>query len=140
MGTDVSGGYAPSILRTIQDASIASKILSIQSDRNEIRKPGYSGRKLSVATLLYLATLGGAHVCGLEQDIGSFKVNKSFDALLVRVSPEAGNPGIWPPDDAQKEKDLRELLERFLFCGDDRNIARVYVQGKLIGGKDFANC
>jgi len=110
----------------------------MQSNRNEIRKPGYSGRKLSVATLLYLATLGGAHVCALDQDIGSFKVNKSFDALLVRVSPEAGNPGLWPPDDPEEEKDLRGLLERFLFCGDDRNIAKVYVQGKLIGGKDFA--
>lgn len=137
MGTDVAGGYAPSILHAIQHASIASKVLSIQSNRNELRKPGYSGRKLSVATLLYLATLGGAYVCGLDQNIGSFKVNKNFDALLVRVSLEAGNPGLWPPEDAEEEKDLRGLLERFLFCGDDRNIAKVYVQGKLIGGKDF---
>jgi guanine deaminase len=29
------------------------------------------------------------------------------------------------------------MLERFFFCGDDRNIRRVYVQGRLIGGKDF---
>ena len=110
----------------------------MQSNRNEILKPGYSGRKLSVATLLYLATLGGAYVCALDQDIGSFKVNKSFDALLVRVTPKVGNPGLWPPDEPEEEKDLRGLLERFLFCGDDRNIAKVYVQGKLIGGKDFA--
>jgi len=109
----------------------------MQSDRNKPLKPGYAGRKLSVSTLLYLATLGGAHVCDLDQEIGSFKVNKSFDALLVRVSLEAGNPGLWPPDDAEEEKGLRGLLERFLFCGDDRNIAKVYVQGKLIGGKDF---
>lgn len=32
---------------------------------------------------------------------------------------------------------LEGMLERFLFCGDDRNIRRVYVRGRLIGGKEF---
>ena len=144
MGTDVAGGFDPSILNVIQNASIASKVIALQWNANELRKPGYSGRKFSVATLLYLATLGGAHVCGLEKSIGSFEVGKSFDALFVRVSPDAGNPGLWPPcedeaekDEAEEEKALRGLLERFLFCGDDRNILKVYVEGKLIGGKDF---
>jgi len=29
------------------------------------------------------------------------------------------------------------MLERFLFCGDDRNMKKVYVQGNLVGGVDF---
>jgi len=137
LGTDVSGGFDPSILNAIQHASIASKVISLQPNPNEALKPGYNGRKLSVATLLYLATLGGAEVCGLDAIIGSFEVDKSFDALFVRVTEDAGNPGIWPPGE-QEEYHLRGLLERFLFCGDDRNILGVYVEGKLIGGKDFS--
>ncbi|KAF8816160.1 guanine deaminase [Phlegmacium glaucopus] len=138
LGTDVSGGFDPSILTTIQNASIASTVIALQSNPgpNELRKPGYGGRKLSVATLLYLATLGGAHVCGLNEMIGSFEVGKSFDALLVNMSAEVDNPGFWPDDEAKKEKALRGSLERFLFCGDDRNISKVFVQGKLIGGKN----
>ena len=139
MGTDVAGGFDPSILNVIQNASIASKVIALQCDANKLRKPGYSGRKFSVATLLYLATLGGAHVCGLEKSIGSFEVSKSFDALVVRASPDADNPGLWPPceDETEEGEALKGLLERFLFCGDDRNILQVYVEGKLIGGKDF---
>ena len=36
------------------------------------------------------------------------------------------------------KEELEGMLERFLFCGDDRNIRRVYVQGRLVGGKEFA--
>jgi guanine deaminase len=138
LGTDVSGGFDPSILNAIQHASIASKVISMQSNPSDPLKPGYNNRKLSVATLLYLATLGGAHVCGLENDIGSFAPGKSFDALMVKVASEAGNSGLYPGEQEENaDRCLRGMLERFLFCGDDRNISRVYVQGQLIGGTDF---
>ena len=32
---------------------------------------------------------------------------------------------------------LEGWLERFFFCGDDRNIGKVYVQGQFIGGRKF---
>lgn len=95
----------------------------------------FSNKQLSIATLLYLATLGGAEVCNLEKSVGSFSVGKSFDALVVSVRSEAGNPAIWGFDSAPR--DLEGMLEQFFFCGDDRNISRVYVQGKLIGGTAF---
>jgi len=34
------------------------------------------------------------------------------------------------------EEELDAMLERFLFCGDDRNLRRVYVQGRWIGGTE----
>lgn len=111
------------------------------------KKPGrFTNEKLSIAALLYLATLGGAHVCCLQDRIGSFEKGKAFDALLVSVSDETGNPGIWgynPERDStdvtaqNADKSLMEWLERFLFCGDDRNIRRVIVQGRMIGGQDY---
>ncbi len=84
-------------------------------------------------------------MCGLDNQIGDFKVGKSFDALLVSVREEAGNPFVWGvrtgPSEVVGLRDKKDLLEgcleRFLFCGDDRNIRRVYVQGRLIGGKTF---
>ena len=111
----------------------------------------------SVENLLYLATLGGAKVCNLENRIGSLEEGKAFDALLVSVRDDTGNPVLWgynprrdshnpntssdedtcPNEDTTaNEKTLKNWLERFLFCGDDRNIRRVYVQGRLIGGKE----
>lgn len=40
-------------------------------------------------------------------------------------------------DDEEKLKEeLDAMLERLLFCGDDRNLRRVYVQGHWIGGTE----
>jgi guanine deaminase len=102
----------------------------------------FTDQQLSVATLLYLATLGGAQVCCLDHQVGSFAAGKSFDALVVNVRDDAGNPALWGgmADSGlpNSRKDALEgMLERFLFCGDDRNISRVYVQGQFIGGRDF---
>ena len=103
----------------------------------------YEGCQHSLATLLHLATLGGAQVCGLEDRIGSFAPGKAFDALVVSVRDDARNPGLWGSDidrelhvEYPKDKELKIWLERFLFTGDDRNIKRVYVQGLWIGGAE----
>ncbi|KAK7054674.1 hypothetical protein VNI00_003137 [Paramarasmius palmivorus] len=97
---------------------------------------GYKDQQLSLQALLYLATLGGARVCDLEDQIGSFAPGKSFDALVVDVRNSAGNPALWGVDSepANTDSGLDGMLERFFFCGDDRNISSVYVQGRLIGG------
>ena len=136
----MSGGFSPSILTAIQHASIASKVIAIQSASAEPpSETQFHNRQLSVATLLYLATLGGAHVCNLEAQVGSFATGKNFDALLVNMKDDAGNPAVWGIDESgvTSKENLEGMLERFLFCGDDRNISRVYVQGRLIGGKAF---
>ena len=80
----------------------------------------------------------------MEDKIGSFAPGKSFDALMVSVRPETGNPAIWSlPGEfshnrdetvADARKRINALLERFLFGGDDRNLLKVFVQGKCIGG------
>lgn len=105
--------------------------------------PTYVDRQLPLATLLHLATLGGAQVCGLEDRIGSFSPGKAFDALVVSVHGDAGNLGLWGADvdedlhvELPKGKEIEVWLERFLFTGDDRNIKRVYVQGRWIGGAE----
>ena len=96
-------------------------------------------------------------MCDISLTVGSLQQGKAFDALVASVRTDAGNPAVWGADldvelgvvgsgdqfDKQggrgrSEKDeLEGMLERFLFTGDDRNIRRVYVQGRLIGGKEF---
>jgi guanine deaminase len=146
LGTDVSGGFSPSILRAIQHASIASKVKSFSPSPNppkSLHAVSFANKQLPVATLLYLATVGGAQLCCLEDKVGSFAAGKSFDALIVSVRDETDNPGLWGGlgQDASATKGatnaLDGMLERFLFCGDDRNISRVYVQGQLIGGSEL---
>ncbi|KAF4614659.1 hypothetical protein D9613_002628 [Agrocybe pediades] len=147
LGTDVSGGFQISILNTIQNACIAAKVCALQAQsdpKHDPSTPGFANKPLPIATLLYLATMGGAAVCGLQNQIGSFAPGKSFDALLVNIREESGNIGIWGLSESEpfqdldsQRKRLDNWLEKFLFCGDDRNISRVYVQGNLMGGRSY---
>lgn len=151
LGTDVSGGFSPSILTAIQHASIASKVVAMHDPlppSTSTSSSTFASRQLPIATLLYLATQGGADVCDISSRTGSLVPGKAFDALVASVRSDAGNPGVWGVDwdlelgvtssSGKTEKELLEgALERFLFCGDDRNIRKVYVQGQLIGGKEF---
>jgi guanine deaminase len=116
----------------------------------------FANRPFSIATLLYLATAGGAAVCGIQDRVGSFGSGKSFDALLVNVGRDSSNPALWGMNvlgtphhgtadtiaDAdigleEKQKIVNGWLESFLHGGDDRNIEKVYVQGRFVGGRTF---
>lgn len=143
------------MLTAIQHASIASKVVALQAPPAESngainglvkgkKIPPLSNAPLSVSALLYLATLGGADLCGLRDHTGSLEEGKAFDALRVDLRPGTGNPTLWWEDSCQEEQgrrnhedELHDFLEKFLFCGDDRNIAEVFVEGRLVGGKQF---
>lgn len=107
------------------------------------REPGVpeplAHRQLPLETLLFLATLGGAEVCSLASEVGNFIPGKSFDALVVSLRPETKNPNVWIEGDELQASDtsLAILLEKFLLCGDDRNIRSVFVAGRLVGGTDY---
>jgi|EP00945_MAST-04E_sp_MAST-4E-sp1_P000589 guanine deaminase len=123
LGTDVSGGYSPSILTAIRHGRIASIEVA--------RKNGFEGenaikKALTFDELFFLATLGGAQVLGLDDKIGNFQVGKEFDALVVDAYREGG-----PICDYENENETtRTRFEKFLTLGDDRNITEVYVKGK----------
>lgn len=146
LGTDVSGGFSPSILAAMQHASMCSKVVAMQAPSPPPPDTRFTDRQLPIATLLYLATQGGADVCDMRERVGSLAPGKAFDALVVSVRSDAGNPATWGVDmdlelgvrdgGKSEEVELENFLERFLFCGDDRNIRRVYVQGRFIGGKE----
>ncbi|KAL2091956.1 hypothetical protein ACEWY4_011754 [Coilia grayii] len=117
LGTDVAGGYSPSILDAIRRTMDTSKTLTIQNPRNQT---------LTFEEVFRLATLGGSQALSLDAETGNFVVGKDFDALLVNVFAPDGPMdicGLEPP---------KVLLEKFLNLGDDRNIKEVYVAGKRV--------
>ncbi|MBW0547111.1 hypothetical protein O181_086826 [Austropuccinia psidii MF-1] len=172
LGTDISAGYGIGILSAIRNASAAAKALNFGSKNSLDSQTSH----LSIQNLLYLATLGGAKVCGLDDRIGNFQVGKEFDALLIQTGAYSGeliqsdssmlqskiqsnqsnpsdkisaeyefldinsqvyhqgtNPNFFI-DEQNTQVDLDELLEKFLFTGDDRNIGTVFVNSRVVGG------
>ena len=83
-------------------------------------------KPLTVSEIFYLATMGGASLCRLQQTIGNFVPGKEFDAL--RIQP--ASPGMW----VGRDEPVKKRFERWFWCGDDRDLAEVYVRGKQVGG------
>lgn len=90
----------------------------------------FSGKHLPLETLFFLATLGGAQVCAMEDKIGNFLVGKEFDALLIRTGQQepgfAGDAFEDQPNPAlfvEETDTLEALFEKVLYAGDDRNVS-----------------
>ncbi|EDO38739.1 predicted protein [Nematostella vectensis] len=118
LGTDVSGGHSPSMLHALRQAINTSNILAITREGN------YT--PINYKDAFYYATLGGSKVLGLEKKIGNFQVGKDFDAVLV--DPDASDS----PFDCFDEDNIDVVVQKFLYLGDDRNLKRVFVSGKLV--------
>ncbi|KAF9188124.1 hypothetical protein BGZ51_000841 [Haplosporangium sp. Z 767] len=113
LGTDVAGGYSPSILEALR----ASRTCSVARDMES---------SLIVAELFYLATVGGARVMELEDTIGNFVVGKEFDAILVNTAIDNSPVDVFDHDSVETK------FEKYLFVGDDRNNEKIFVQGKEV--------
>ena len=138
LGTDMSGGYSPSILEAARQAALVSRHVAMDLDEGHERERC----KLTVDEVLYLATRGGATVVGLEDRIGGFEAGMQWDAQLVSLgnvedggtregethgaAGDAGNVDVfgWETWD--------EILAKWLFNGDDRNTKKVWVKGRLV--------
>ncbi|CAN6616916.1 probable guanine deaminase [Trichomonascus vanleenenianus] len=128
LGTDVSGGFSPSILEVARQAIIVSRHVAMFSEQNR--------DKLTVDEVFYLATLGGAHVCNLGHKLGNFEVGKKFDAQFVDLHVEDSpiDSFEWHSENSVEAK-LKHAIQKWLFNGDDRNTRSVWVNGDLVVSK-----
>ncbi|KAL7625221.1 hypothetical protein AAE478_004436 [Parahypoxylon ruwenzoriense] len=119
LGTDSGGGFSSSILDAARQALIASNAREVMS--------GGKDKGLDLGEVFYLATLGGARVCCLEDRVGNFAVGKEFDALVIDANNAQGVMTMLQDDDSTST-----IFEKFVMTGDDRNIREVYVSGRTV--------
>jgi len=126
LGTDVSGGYSPSVLEAVRQTCLVSRLVGYLKD-------GDSRYYIGVEEGLWLATVGGAKVVGMEGRLGGFEEGMLWDAQeieLADVSPEGeggeGNVEVFGWESWE------EMVDKWVWNGDDRNIKRVWVGGRLV--------
>ncbi|KAI8078965.1 guanine deaminase [Gilbertella persicaria] len=125
LGTDVAGGFSPSMLDAVRTSFFASKTVKVKQ-RDLYHNPDYA--PLTPSELLYLATMGGAQVLGLQHQIGNFEKGKAFDALWVDL-----NGGTI---DLMGGETMLQKVEKFLFHGSHYNLLHVFVQGRRVSGRE----
>ncbi|KAL7565555.1 hypothetical protein ACA910_003828 [Epithemia clementina (nom. ined.)] len=154
LGTDVAGGYDPSMFHSSRMAVVASiscdheeKVQQPEYQQQEQKQDIAAGEDSSAITkrrkvttsmpttqnamdyrhAFYLATLGGAEALGLQDRIGTLAVGMEFDALVLSAAKERNGPvQIFDSDS------LADIFQKLCVLGDDRNVKHVFVQGRHV--------
>lgn len=132
LGTDCSGGFTASLLEVVRHAVLVGNHLSVRT-RDE-------HNKISFKDALHLGTVGGAKALGIYDRVGSFEVGKQFDAQLIDLESQDSSVHVFhhqlPQWDAIDLKDslhrFNDIIGKWVFTGDNRNVIRVYVNGRLV--------
>jgi guanine deaminase len=139
LGTDISGGYHPSILEAARQACLVSRLVGSQAPPDQSRQAN-----LSVEEALYLATRGGAKVVDMADRIGGFDEGMFWDAQLIELGPAVGSEGDIQDDrldrgteqvgnvDVFGWESWEEKIAKWVWSGDDRNVQAVWVNGRLV--------
>jgi len=112
IGTDVGAGTTFNMLRTLGEAY---KVGQLQHYR------------LAAVEAFYHATLGGARALSLDDKIGNFNVGKEADFVVL-------DPAVTPLQQLRYAISATSAEQGFVLMtlGDDRNIYRTYVNGKVV--------
>lgn len=140
LGTDVAGGCSPSMLDAIQQTVVASKVAMFGARGDfdpAVEAPdaaaAAANAPLTLVEALYLATVGGAKVLGLEGVTGQLAVGLEFDCNVVDVRPPSDpTERSAGPVDVFEHDVVEDVLSKFLLLGDERALERIYVRGRLV--------
>lgn len=116
LATDIGGGSAFSMLATMK---ASYEICQLQ------------GFNLHPAKAYYLATLGSAHVMGLEQKIGNLA--PGYDADIIVLDP-AARPLL--AERMRRADNFWDMLFILMILGDDRSICATYIAGQQAYSKE----
>jgi guanine deaminase len=129
LGTDVSGGWHPSILDAARQACIVSRHVGFVNG-------GDSRYNIGVAEALWLGTVGGAKVVGMEGKLGLFEEGMAWDVQQI----ELGKDVVEGAEEMEQRgtvdifgwESWEDRVAKWVWNGDDRNVKKVWVGGRLV--------
>ena len=123
MGTDVSGGYSPSLYTAIRQAVISSRMLNEGVDPSlPYEKRGRKESRITLNRSFYAATIGGGKA--LKLPVGSLTEGYAFDVQVIDT--EENIPHYYD------EKKPEDLLHKILLLSESCDIKEVWVQGNRV--------
>ena len=126
LGTDLSGGFDPSVYSAIRQAVITSRLLN---DGVNAALPsaerGVQDARITLADAFHAATAGGG--AALRLPIGRLATGFSFDAQLIDTRIDGASLPIFEDD-----PDPLSVWERICYLADARHIRRVWVAGRVV--------
>lgn len=119
LGSDISGGYTPSLYHNIRQAVKSSRMLTDGVDsQRPVEQRGVANSQITAATAFYLATAGGAQALNLAA--GRIAAGCRADLQVVRAHRTWGKPS------------TADVFERLMYQTEAADIKSVYVNGHLV--------
>jgi guanine deaminase len=119
LGSDISGGYTPSLYHNIRQAVKSSRMLEDGVDsKRPASERGVAASRITVTNAFYLATVGGARALNIK----SGQIKAGYRADLQVVSAHSS----FTPLSTQ------DVFERLLYQTEAADIRGVYVNGHLV--------
>ena len=120
LGSDVANGTSFSMFKAMRSAVNVS-----QTRRINMKEP-FHHSVLTHEEAFRMATLNGAKSVGAADLVGNFLPGKYFDALFIDLCSRKNKIH-------REENELFHVsLARFFACGNEHNIVKVYVSGKVV--------
>lgn len=122
LGSDISGGFSPSLFDNIRQAVISSRMLADGVDKDCCsEKRGISGSSITLNEAFYLATAGGGE--SLSLPIGKLAVDYAWDVQIV----DSKKLPIF-----SESEPLMEIFQKILYLLRPEDITEVWVQGRKV--------
>lgn len=129
LGTDISGGYDPSVHAMVRLAAIVSRNLEsgVDASREAAERGGVADALVTLDRAFYLATVGGAEALGVRA--GRLEAGYAWDVQLIDVHAPGNDLPIF-----ENDEDPAITFQKIMNLSTPANIRAVWVQGRLAHG------
>jgi guanine deaminase len=126
LGSDISGGFSPSLFDNIKQAVMSSRMLEDGVDSTCCSEQrGTPNARITINEAFYLATAGGGD--SLSLPIGKIAVGYAWDAQIIDVQATTAKLPIFSETEA-----LVDIFQKMLYLAQPANICEVWIQGRKV--------
>ncbi|MCJ8014135.1 guanine deaminase [Paenibacillus sp. KQZ6P-2] len=126
LGTDISGGFSPSLFDNLRQAVISSRMLEDGVNASlPAGNRGVPGSRITVDEAFYLATAGGGE--SLSLPIGRIQENYAWDVQIIDTKLPSAKLPIF-----NENEDLHDVFQKIMYLTRPEHIREVWAQGEKV--------
>ncbi|MEK4510986.1 guanine deaminase [Paenibacillus anaericanus] len=126
LGSDISGGFSPSLYDNARQAVISSRMLEDGVNTNlPAEERGVPNSRITINEAFYLATAGGGE--SLSLPIGRLEASYAWDIQIIDTKLASAKLPIY-----QANEDLLDVFQKIMYLARPENIREVWVQGEKV--------
>ncbi|MFJ5772504.1 guanine deaminase [Psychrobacillus sp. NPDC093180] len=126
LGSDISGGFSPSLFDNARQAVISSRMLEDGVNTTiPASERGVPNSRITINEAFYLATAGGGE--GLSLPIGRLTESYAWDVQIIDTKLATAKLPIF-----NEEEDLDDVFQKIMYLVRPENIREVWVQGEKV--------